>query len=197
MIASPLGWAGFGQWMFLLAAFAAMLLAVWLWDRRRRGKAASRMEMTALALAALWSMMEAGAGPVTFVAQFAEVLRNLGWLAVVYALFARDNRHATVAPVRPVLVVLALVELLQVVLLLLNLRVGGIPAAAAMIFQISVMFRLLLATGALVLVHNLYAGAMTVQRGVVRWTCLALALMWGYDLNFYTIAYLGGGVPQE
>lgn len=197
MIVSPLGWAGFGQWLFLLAAFAAMLLAVWMWERRRRGKPASRTEMTALTLAAVWCLLVAGAGGTTFVAQAAEVPRNLGWLAVVHALFARDNRHATVGPVRPVLIVLAMVELLQPVLLLLNLRVAAFPAAVAMIFQISVMFRLLFATGALVLVHNLYAGAMTAQRSVVRWTCLALALMWGYDLNYYTIAYLGGGVPAE
>ncbi|MDF8334059.1 XrtA/PEP-CTERM system histidine kinase PrsK [Novosphingobium cyanobacteriorum] len=197
MIASPLGWTGFGQWMFVLSAFAAMLLAVWLWDRRRRGKPASRAEMSALALGGVWALFVAGIGAGTFVAQLAEVARNLGWLFVLYSLFARDNRHNTVGPVRPVLIVLAMVELLQPVLLLLNLRAQGIPAAITMIFQISVMFRLLLATGALVLVHNLYAGAMTAQRAVVRWTCLALALMWGYDLNYYTIAYLGGAVPAE
>jgi hypothetical protein len=59
------------------------------------------------------------------------------------------------------------------------------------------MLRLLVITGALVLVHNLYAGAMTAQRAAVRWTCAALAVIWGYDLNFYTIAYLVRGMPAE
>jgi len=38
---------------------------------------------------------------------------------------------------------------------------------------------------------------MNAQRPAVRMTCLALGLMWGYDLNFYTIAYLGRTVPVE
>ncbi len=197
MIESPLGWAGFGQWTYILGAFASMLLAVFLWDRHRRGRSASRAEMTALAVSAVWSLLAAGVGPGGLVTQGGEVLRNLAWLAVLYTLFARDNRHNTVAPVRPVLVVLAFVELLQLVLLLLNVRFMGIAQAAAMIFPIAVMFRLLVSTGALVLVHNLYAGAMNAQRPAVRMTCLALGLMWGYDLNFYTIAYLGGTVPVE
>ncbi len=89
------------------------------------------------------------------------------------------------------------VELLQPLLLMLQFRYGSYPAAQAMIFQISVMFRLLVATGALVLVHNLYAGAMAQQRTALRWTCSALALIWGYDLNLYTIAYLSRALPIE
>ncbi|MCW1381667.1 PEP-CTERM system histidine kinase PrsK [Novosphingobium sp. KCTC 2891] len=194
---NPLGWAGFGQWTFLLAAFGAMLLAVWLSDRRRRGKHGSRAEIAALVLTALWSLLAAGVGQLFLVTQIGEVMRNLGWLLVVYALFARDGRHESVGPVRPVLVVLALLELFQPVLLVLNVRFTGVASAQTLIFQMSVMFRLLLVTGALVLVHNLYAGAMSAQRGAVRWICAALALVWGYDLNYYTIAYLGSQVPAE
>ncbi|MCH7628388.1 MULTISPECIES: XrtA/PEP-CTERM system histidine kinase PrsK [Novosphingobium] len=194
---TPLGWNGLGQWAFLLAAFGAMLLAVWLADRRRRGKPASRSQIAALGLNALWSLFAAGIGQEYLVTQAAEVLRNLAWLGVVYALFARDGRHTSVGPVRPVLIVLALLELFQPGLLLLNVRFSGIPAAQSMIFQMSVMFRLLLVTGGLVLVHNLYVGALSVQRAAVRWTCAALAVLWGYDLNYFTIAYLGNQIPAE
>lgn len=196
-MANSLGALGLGQWLFLLSAFASMLLAVWLWDRRRRGKPASRADMGALAFTALWALMVAGTRYDTVLAQFSEVARNEAWLFVLYTLFARDNRHATVGPIRPLVIVLALVELMQPVLLILHLRFYSLASAATMIFQVSVMLRLLLATGALVLVHNLYVGAMTAQREVVRWTCFALALIWGYDLNFYTIGYLGGRIPAE
>ena len=194
---SPLNWTGLGQWTHLLAVFAALVLAVWLSDRRRRGMWANRAEIAALLIGAVWSLLVAALGPDAIITDIGEVMRNLGWLVVLHTLFARDNRHNTVAPVRPVLVVLGMLELLQLLLVILHWRFLEIAPAAAMIFQISVMFRLLLATGALVLVHNLYAGALLGQRGSVRWTSLALAMMWGYDLNLYTIAYLGRAIPLE
>lgn len=189
--------SGSGQWLYLLPAFAAMVMAVWLVERRRRGKPGSRAEAAALGVTALWALLVAGTGYGAFLAQVSEVARNVAWLGALYALFARDNRHTTVGPVRPLLVVLALVELLQPVLLVLYLRFVAFAPAVTMIFQVSVLLRLLVASGALVLVHNLYAGAMAPQRALVRWTCFALALMWGYDLNYYTIAYLAGRVPAE
>ena len=194
---SPLGWTGLSQWSYLAAAFAAMLLTVWLAERQRRGKESSRALIAALALTTGWALVTSSLGPEAAVTQVFEVARNLGWLVVVHSLFARDNRHTSVVQVRPVLAVLAMVELLQLVLVLLAIRFALIGPATAMIFQLSVMFRLLLTTGALVLVHNLYVGALSGQRDAVRWTALALALMWGYDLNFYTIAYLGHMVPLE
>ena len=194
---SPLGWTGLGQWSYLVAAFAAMLLTVWLADRGRRGRESSRALIAALTLTTAWTLLSSSFGASAALTQAFEMLRNLCWLAVVYSLFARDNRHTSVVQVRPVLAVLAMVELFQIVLLVLAIRFAAILPATAMIFQLSVMFRLLLTTGALVLVHNLYVGAISGQRDAVRWTSLALALMWGYDLNFYTIAYLGRMIPQE
>ena len=194
---SPLGWTGLSQWSYLAAAFAAMLLTVWMADRRRRGRESSRALIGALTLTTAWTLVTSSIGANAAVTQVLELMRNLGWLVVVYSLFARDNRHTSVVQVRPVLVVLAMLEMFQIALLLLAIRFAAIAPAVAMIFQLSVMFRLLLTTGALVLVHNLYAGAISGQRDSVRWTALALALMWGYDLNLYTIAYLGRMVPVE
>ena len=194
---SPLGWTGLSQWSYLAAAFAAMLLTVWMAERRRRGRDSSRALTAALALTTAWALVTSSLGPNAAMTQMLELVRNLGWLVVVYSLFARDNRHTSVVQVRPVLLVLAMVEVFQSVLLVLAIRFAAIQPAVAMIFQLSVMFRLLLTTGALVLVHNLYAGAISGQRDAVRWNALALALMWGYDLNFYTIAYLGRTVPLE
>ncbi|GHC93254.1 XrtA/PEP-CTERM system histidine kinase PrsK [Novosphingobium pokkalii] len=194
---APVGWTGLGQWAFVLAAFGGVVLGVWQIDRQRRGKPVSRAAILAILVSAVWGLLQAAVGPAHPAALIADVARNLAWLLVVYALFARDGRHETVSPVRPVLVVLAAVELLQLVLMVLTWRFAAIAPALAMIFQIGVMLRLLVITGALVLVHNLYAGAMTAQRAAVRWTCAALAVIWGYDLNFYTIAYLVRGMPAE
>ena len=192
-----LTWTATGRWIDLMAAFVAMLLVVWLIDRHRRRRGTSQAEIIAVAVTAMWCLIASAAGPGSVQAALGEVARNLAWLMVVLTLFARDHRDQTVGPVRPVLAVLALVELFQIALAMLADRFSLFPAAVTMIGQLSDLFHLLVATGALVLVHNLYVGAVAGQRGAVRWSCMALALIWGYDLNYYTIAYLGHSVPDE
>lgn len=198
---NPLTWQGFGQWAFATSAFAFMLLVGWRWDRRRREAASmenstAKAEITAFVMTAAWSLVVAGAGLFTPMGQLFETLCSLGWLALVFALFTRDGRHSSVTPIRPVLAALVFVELLQPVLLLAALN-NPTPGAQAMVLQVTVLFRLLVATGALVLVHNLYAGAIGQQRAALRWPCAAMAMIWGYDLNLYTIAYLARSIPVE
>jgi putative PEP-CTERM system histidine kinase len=193
-----LTWIAAGRWMDLVAAFVAMLLVVWLIDRyRRRRGGTNQADIVAVAVTAVWCLIGSASGAVSVLSTLGEVARNLAWLMVLLTLFARDHRDETVAPVRPVLAALALVEMFQIVLVILANRFGSFPAAVTMIGQLSDLFHLLMTTGALVLVHNLYVGAVAGQRGTVRWSCLALALIWGYDLNYYTIAYLGRAVPDE
>ena len=192
-----LTWTTTGRWIELAATFCAMLLVVWLIDRYRRRRGTGPAEIVAVAITALWCLIGSATGPLGAMATLGEVARNLAWMMVVLTLFARDHRDETVAPVRPVLAALALVELFQIVLVVLSARFAAIPAAVTMIGQLSDLFHLLTATGALVLVHNLYVGAVGGQREAVRWNSFALALIWGYDLNFYTIAYLGRVMPDE
>ena len=192
-----LTWLTLGRWIDLAVAFAAMLLVVWLIDRYRRRRGTGAAEIGAVSVTALWCLIASATEPTSLLAAVGEVVRNLAWLMVVLRLFARDHRDETVAPVRPVLAALALVEVFQLVLIVLTVRFGMFPAAVTTIGKVSDLFHLLTTTGALVLVHNLYVGAVAGQRTAVRWNAFALALMWGYDLNYYTIAYLGHAVPDE
>jgi putative PEP-CTERM system histidine kinase len=189
---------GFGQWAFLIAAFCFLMLTGWRWERRRNAQEGpARAELGAFIVSGAWALVVAGTGYATLVAQVFESFRTFAWLSLAFVLFTRDGRHTSVAPIRPVMAALIFVETLQFILLMMNVRYGGNSAAQAMIFQISMLFRLLVATGALVLVHNLYAGAMAQQRVALRWTCIAMATVWGYDLNLYTIAYLARALPVE
>ena len=52
------------------------------------------------------------------------------------------------------------------------------------------ILRITAAAGALVLVHNLYGQAAPASRSSIRFAMLALAMIWIYDLNLYTVAYL-------
>ncbi|MCP5396937.1 MAG: hypothetical protein H6918_09435 [Sphingomonadaceae bacterium] len=109
---------------------------------------------------------------------------------------ANDGRHRSLTPIKPVLVALGFVECLHPVLLSSGIVLRS-PELQDLTYHLVVMFRVLVAIGALVLLHNLYAGASATTRAILRWTAAALAGMWVYDLNLYTIAYLGKELPLE
>ncbi len=160
-------------------------------DRPDRGAA-----FGALCFTALWCGLVAALGPNAWAANAAEGVRNLSWIYVLYQLFVADGRDRTMAPIRPVIGALAFVELLQLALLLFNLRIAMTPELAVLAFEIGTVFRILVAIGALLLLHNFYGGASSATRQAFRWTSAALAMLWLYELNYHTIAYLSGGVPM-
>ncbi|MYL98051.1 PEP-CTERM system histidine kinase PrsK [Novosphingobium sp. FGD1] len=193
-------WTTVGVGLDLSGAIALATVAMWLLPRRERFGTAGGAVVIALFVTALWSLAEAAAtasASVSFAPSLAESSRNLGWLFVIYRLFASDGRHASLAPIRPVIVALAFVEVLHlgVDYVLSRLTMEGEILRIA--FEFNVMFRLLVTVGGLVLVHNLYAGAPREARAALRWPAGGLAALWAFDLNLYTIAYLAGNWPHE
>lgn len=185
------GWALAG-FVFHIGGGAACLLAMWwLFHRGDPGRPDRNAAIAALGLTAFWCAAVAAYGHRDPAVGFAEAARNLGWIFVLYRLFANDGRHRSLTPIRPVIAALAFVECLQPALLLTELRIAITPELDAMVFRVSALFRVLVAVGALVLLHNLYVGASATTRHMLRWSAAALAGMWAFDLNFYTIAYLG------
>lgn len=185
---NTLGW-GLGG--LACAAGAARLYAA----RQRFGPA--RPSLTgALIATAIWALGGALGGTESQFTGFAEVVRDLAWIVVIYRLYASDGRLAMIGPVRPLLAALAFVALLRTVLLVLLALYPQQAEPAAPIFQTNVMLSLLGVIGGLVLLHNLYGGASGMARQILRWPAIALALLWALDLNFYAVAYLAGGVPD-
>ena len=91
---------------------------------------------------------------------------------------------------------LACVELLHPVL---RLVVASAPPSHPLqdaAFELTVVFRLMVITGGLVLVHNVYGLERERGRSALRWNAAALGAVWLCDLNFYVIAWLGDGQPQ-
>ena len=68
--------------------------------------------------------------------------------------------------------------------------------ARSLTFETAALFRVMVAVGALVLLHNLYAGAAATSRQILRWSAAALAGLWAFDLNYFTIAYLMGAARR-
>ncbi|MGB7374702.1 XrtA/PEP-CTERM system histidine kinase PrsK [Pontixanthobacter sp.] len=190
-------WLVAGFAMYLGGAAACAIGAGWIWRMGDRDRPDRRAVLAALSLTASWCVMVAAFGPLSSWSSMAEVCRNLAWLHVLYRLFAHDGRHETLRPIRPVMAALAFVECLQIVLIVIAVRFAITTELEILVFQVSAMFRVMVSVGALVLLHNLYVGATQSIRPVLRWTAAALAAMWSFDLNFDTVAYLGGELPLE
>ena len=182
--------------LHLVGATALLAFGAWLYARRSSHGAARDSVLAALGITAFWGIAVAMIGADNPGTQMFLSLSNLAWLWVLYRMFANDGRHESVRPIRPVVMALGFVEMMQLGLIPAISRFAAVPGAAEMIFEISVMFRLLYAVGALVLAHNLYVGASPAGRLPLRWPAAALAAMWLYDLNFYTVAYLSGTYPE-
>ncbi len=178
-------------------AVACTTVAAWLASRRERFAPAGGAIVVALLLTAVWCLAVAASAYGSFAATIAETARNLAWLLATYRLFATDGRHDSLAPIRPLVIVLAAVELLHVNAGLVIETTTLDAPTGQLAFDFSILFRLLVAVGALVLVHNLYAGATGQSRTALRWPAAGLAVLWAFDLNLYVLAYLSGAWPLE
>lgn len=182
--------AGFLAWLAGAVLSAGAML--WIWRNGERARPDRTGLMAASAASAIWCALAAGVGPEHGATALAGMVRNLALIATIFSLFAADGRTASLKPVRPVIVALVLVQLLQAVVLLAGSPLEGGRAA----FEARVLIDMLVAIGALMLLHNLYAGAASALRPVLRWTGVALAGIFAYDLNLQTLAYLGGATPR-
>ena len=182
-------------WSSLAGAFACAVAGAWLVQRGddRPGRDPA---LLALAASALWGVLTAAMGADSSAAALAETARNLAWLAFLHNLITGGGSLSGIAGARPVLVVLACVELLHPVL---RIAIANAPLANPLqdaAFQLTVFFRLMVITGGLVLVQNVYGLERERGRSALRWNAAALGAVWLCDLNFYVIAWLGDAQPQ-
>lgn len=184
----------------LLAWIAGAVLSagawLWIWRHGERARPDRIGLMVASAASAVWCALAAALGPDHGAAVIAAMARNLALIATIFSLFAADGRSNSLKPVRPVIVALVLVQLLQLVVLWMELSLGSTEEVAKAAFDARVLIDMLVAISALMLLHNLYAGAASAMRPVLRWTGMALTGIFAYDLNLHTLAYLGGAMPE-
>ncbi|WP_427968442.1 XrtA/PEP-CTERM system histidine kinase PrsK [Altererythrobacter sp.] len=195
ILASPQFLAVLGFFGHLAGAVACAVALFWIigqGDRRRSDRPAA---IAAIALTGLWCAVATAIEPVAPAAQLFATARNLGLIFLLFRLFGNDGRDESMSAIKPVVLSLGFVTLLQPVLLLVMQRFAVAPQIVLLTFQSSVLLQMLVAIGALVLLHNLYAGAATSSRQLLRWSAIALALIWGFDLNLFAIAYMGGETP--
>jgi putative PEP-CTERM system histidine kinase len=169
-------------WGHALAVAAFGSLLVW-----RLGAGApngnQRLLLAACAVTACWAWIS-GLHPGSQLAVHAETARNLLWISLLYTLSARgDERQHGVRLVYAAVAAVIGFQFVADALLVIS--------ASEAVQQTGQLLRITAAAGGLVLVHNLYGQAAPDSRTSIRLTMLGLALMWCYDLNLYTLAYLG------
>ena len=168
-------------WSHGLAAACFAALMIWRLGEIARAPA-QRLIVGSFALTACWAWLAAVA-PGDAVTAFAESARNLLWVSLLYSLSVtgEDRQHGIKLVYAAVAGVIGL-QLIGGILQLLS------PSGT--IAQTGLVLRITTAAGALVLVHNVYGQAAPTSRSHIRFAMLGLALLWGYDLNLYTVAYL-------
>ncbi|GAB5351032.1 XrtA/PEP-CTERM system histidine kinase PrsK [Qipengyuania sp. 483] len=191
-------WAAHVSYLsYSVGAIIAGICAVWIARFGDPERSDRWSAVVALALTANWCVAAASFDPDHSILLLTEVAANVAWLATLLRHFANDGRDESVRMVRPVALALGFVEALQLALILLAYNAGWPNGTTATVFETSAMFRMLVATGSLVMVHNLYVGASPRSRQILRWNAAAMAGFWAFTLNFYNVAWLSGSYPAE
>jgi len=186
-----------GEWGHVGTAVAFALLLMWL-GRYWRSARANTPLMIACGATILWALCFAAAGASSVVTWLTESVRDLGWLGFLLSLWRRDKQWQTgVSSVTVLYFVIIFVLVARAVVDLLPLALAGSPRLLEAAFFASVILRMITAVGALVLVHNLYTAVTPQTRTTIRMPLIALTVMWAYDLNLDTIAYLAHKMPAE
>lgn len=176
---------------YLSGAIAAAGALVWIAQFGDRKRPDRKAVLVALATCVVWCSLSLAAEPGSVAVAIAESARNLALLAVIFQLFAADGRDESLKPTRPVIVILVLVQLLQLILIVIEAQAISFPQVVQLTGEISGFFSMMVAIGALVLLHNLYAGAASTSRRIILWSGIGLGGFFAYDLNLHTLAYLG------
>lgn len=196
-VAAESAWTVIASATHVAGACAAVTVAVRVWGQRQRFCGAGGAIVAALGLTALWCLAVAAEGEMSVAAQGMQGLRNLSYLLAIYRMFASDGRHTSLTQIGPVVAALALVDILVPFVQFVEHRVAPGHVNSQGLYQLNIMLSMLGVVGSLVLVHNLYASASDSARQVLRWPALALAAVWVFELNLYTVAYLARHWPVE
>ena len=181
-------------WSYALAACA--FASVVLWRARSHTDRSEKLLLTACVGTALWAMVAAVWGRTDPMTMTLGTLRNLLWVMLLYDMSSGIRGSAG----RGLRLVFAAVALSLGLHLALSALLFIVPLTADQfndVLSTASLLRVTTSAGALVLVHNIYGQAALQSRLRIRGPMLGLTLMWGYDLNLATLAYLQGSAASS
>src|SRR5215213_644123 len=176
-------------WSYALAACA--FASVVLWRARARGDRSEALLLAACSATAIWAAVAAVYGRIDPMTMTAGTLRNLVWVMLLYDM-SGGIRGTSLSGLRLVFAAVALsigLHFALSALVFISPLTGG---QFNDVLTTGSLLRITTSAGALILVHNVYGQAAPESRVRIRGPMLGLTLMWGYDLNLSTLAYLQG-----
>lgn len=185
-----------GQWGHALAASLFGALSIWL-AQRSSGGAKGRLLILATFMTAVWALTVAMGGHEVPAARLTEHARNASWLGFMYGLWRQGQSRQSLFSVALLYGILSAVIGVAVAVDILPVGLDGSPRLLDAAYRASTVLHMIVAAGALVLVNNLYTAANQDARASIRLPMVALAAMWTYDLNLYTVSYLVQGWSYE
>lgn len=193
-------WHDIGIWGHVGASALTMLVAAWLVRRwaslhDTRPSLGDAALLLALLATSLWAFAAGTLGGTHPIAHLAESMRNLCWLAFLFQMVR--SARAQPRTVTAVYGVLVLVLFAQPVVDFWHAQTLGGAAFEAFGFSTELLLRMIFVVGALMLANNLYSVADAETRASLRLPLTALAAMWLYDLNLYTVGYLARALPAD
>ena len=181
-------------WSYALAACA--FASIVLWRARTPGDRPEKLLLGACAGTAIWAMVAAVWGRTDPMTMTFGTVRNLLWIILLYDMSGGIRGPAATG--------------LRLVFGAVALSIGLHFALSGLVFLVPLtadqfndvlstgsLLRVTTSAGALVLVHNVYGQAAPQSRLRIRGPMLGLTLMWGYDLNLATLAYLQGSAATS
>lgn len=178
-------------------AVACTIGALWLAQRPMPWRRERIAGVAALCFTALWAGVMAALGGDNLATGAIESVRNLAWLALLHALFAGGVDRESAQRVRFVIASLVFVELLHGAVLAASAAIDPAASFTTSALKISALLHMLVAIGALVLLHHLYTGASHRDRASTRWVALSLSALWVFELNFYAVTWFTGEYPAQ
>ncbi len=184
-------------WGHAAVGFSYAALAIWVvhkygWPNRQQV-----ILIGAMGLTTIWGMVAAIVGPLSQAAFFAENIRNLAWLGFMFFLLRSGEGRQQPRTINMIYIALLFVLLCQPIFDAVAASFGTVSIGAEIADRAALTMRMIYAVGALVVVHNLYSVSAPEARWGISLPMAALAAMWTFDLNLYTISYLTSGHPVE
>lgn len=176
-------------WSYALAACA--FASIVLWRARSHSDRSEKLLIAACAGTAIWAGVAAVWGRTDPMTMTFGTLRNLMWVVLLYDM-SSGIRGSALSGLRLVFAAVALSIGLHFALSALMFVAALDAAQFNDVLTTGSLLRITTSAGALVLVHNIYGQAAPESRLKIRGPMLGLTLMWGYDLNLATLAYLQG-----
>ncbi len=186
-----------GYWGHITVAFLYIALAVWIFHRHGLSNKQQLFLLIGLSLTSAWGFVVSLTGSSSLFAYLSESARNLGWLLFLYGLLKSGDGREQPKSLNYIYFSLFAVLIFQTIVDLLMTKVDLSADAIILVNYSSFIFRMLFAAGALVAVHNLYTVSAPNARWGISLPMAALAALWTYDLNLFTISYLTQAVSFE